>query len=180
MSRKKGHHILIRAFQRVKDKFPDATLTIIGKGELQDDLTSLANQLNLGDSFRLLNHLPKEKVREHMMNADLFCAASLTAANGDLEGIPNTLKEAMAIGLPVISTHHAGIPELITHNKEGFLVEENNVDQLADALEYMLTNRNIGASYTIAARQKVEQFFDAKQQLLLQARYYDELLGGTK
>lgn len=173
---KKGHHVLMKAFQKVKHTFPDATLTIIGKGELQDELVSLANQLNLGDSFRLLNHLPKEQIREHMANADLFCAASLTAANGDLEGIPNTLKEAMATGLPVVSTHHAGIPELVTHNKEGFLVQENNVEQLAEALEYMLTNRNIWPSYTTAARQKVEQFFDSKQQLQLQAQYYNELV----
>ena len=76
-----------------------------------------------------------------MANADLFCAASLEATNGDVEGIPNTLKEAMALGVPVVSTYHAGIPELITHNQEGFLVQENNVDELASALEYMLNER---------------------------------------
>lgn len=175
---KKGHHILMQAFQKIRDKFPNATLTIIGKGELQENLASLANQLNLGESFRLLNYLPKDKVREYMVNADLFCAASLEAANGDVEGIPNTLKEAMALGVPVISTYHAGIPELITHNQEGFLVHENNVDELAEALEFMLNQRNLWETYTIAARQKVEQSFDSIQQLLLQAKYYDELLGG--
>lgn len=175
---KKGHHILMMAFKKIKEKFPKATLTIIGRGELQEQLLSLANKLRLGDSFQLLNHLPKEKVREHMSNADLFCAASLVAANGDVEGIPNTLKEAMAIGVPVISTNHAGIPELITHNQEGFLVQENNVNELAAGLEFMLTNRNLWETYTLAARQKVEQNFDAAQQLLLQAKYYDELRGG--
>jgi colanic acid/amylovoran biosynthesis glycosyltransferase len=175
---KKGHHILMKAFQKVRANFPKATLTVIGKGELQKNLTSLAKQLNLGDSFRLLNHLHKDKVREHMTSADLFCAASLVAANGDLEGIPNTLKEAMATGVPVISTYHAGIPELITHNQEGVLVQENNVDELADALEFMLTNRTLWRTYSTAARQKVEEFFDSTNQLLLQANYYDELLGG--
>ena len=72
--------------------------------------------------------------------------------------------------------YHAGIPELITHNQEGFLVQENNVDELASALEYMLNERATWETYTIAARQKVEQFFDSNQQLLLQANYYDELL----
>ena len=168
----------MQAFQKIRDKFPNATLTIIGKGDLQEYLTSLANILKLGDSFRLLNHLPKDKVREHMSNADLFCAASLTAAAGDLEGIPNTLKEAMATGVPVISTYHAGIPELITHNQEGILVKENNVAELADALEFMLTNRGMWETYSLAARQKVEQAFDQNKQLLLQAKYYDELLRG--
>jgi colanic acid/amylovoran biosynthesis glycosyltransferase len=175
---KKGHHILMQAFQKIRAKFPNATLTIIGKGELEEYLTSLANQLNLGNSFHLLNHLHKDKVREHMTNTDLFCAASLEAANGDVEGIPNTIKEAMATGVPVISTFHAGIPELISHNQEGVLVQENNVEELAEALEFMLTSRNLWETYTTSARQKVEHFFDSDQQLLLQAKYYDELLGG--
>lgn len=177
---KKGHHILMKAFSKIKDKFPQATLTIIGKGELQEKIISYAKYLKLGDSFQLLNHLHKDKVREHMSNADLFCAASMEAPNGDVEGIPNTLKEAMALGVPVISTNHAGIPELITHNQEGILVQENNVDELAAALEFMLMNRNLWETYTIAARRKVETSFDASQQLLLQAKYYDELLGGRR
>ncbi|MFD4930160.1 glycosyltransferase [Peribacillus butanolivorans] len=173
---KKGHHILMQAFQKIRGKFPNATLTIIGRGELEEQIKSLANQLNLGDSFRLLNHLPKDQVREQMANADIFCAASLVAADGDVEGIPNTLKEAMAIGVPVISTNHAGIPELITNNKEGVLVQENNVDELAEALEFMLTNRELWETYTVAARQKIEQNFNLVQQLQQQAEFYDELV----
>jgi hypothetical protein len=177
---KKGHHILMQAFQKIRGKFPNATLTIIGRGGLEEYLISLANQLNLGDSFRLLNHLPKDQVREQMTNADIFCAASLEAADGDVEGIPNTLKEAMAIGVPVISTNHAGIPELITNNKEGVLVQENNVDELAEALEFMLSNREIWETYTVAARQKVEQKFNLAQQLQQQAEFYDELVAPYK
>lgn len=177
---KKGHHILMQAFKKIKGDFPKATLTIIGKGDLEAYIKSLAIQLNLGDSFRLLNHLPKDQVREHMSNADIFCAASLVANNGDIEGIPNTLKEAMALGVPVISTNHAGIPELITNNKEGVLVQENNVDKLADALEFMLTNREGWETYAVAARRKIEQKFDLVQQLQQQAEFYNELVGPYK
>jgi len=177
---KKGHHVLMKAFKKLQSKYPHATLTIIGRGELHDELSSLATQLNLGDSFRLLQHLPKEQVREQMRNADLFCAASLEASNGDVEGIPNTLKEAMALGVPVISTNHAGIPELITHQKNGFLVAENNVDELALGLEFMLSHTTLWEAFTKNARKKVEQSFDAKKQLLLQASYYNELLGGKR
>jgi glycosyltransferase involved in cell wall biosynthesis len=175
---KKGHHVLMKAFQKIKNKFPNATLTIIGRGVLEEEIKTLANQLNLGDSFRLLNHLHKDLIGDQMANADLFCAASLVAADGDVEGIPNTLKEAMATGVPVISTYHAGIPELITNKQEGILVQENNVDELADALEFMLTNRELWETYTSAARQKVEQNFDLNSQLLQQAKFYDELIGG--
>jgi colanic acid/amylovoran biosynthesis glycosyltransferase len=175
---KKGHHILMQAFQKIKGKFPNATLTIIGGGEMEEQLRSLAVQLKLGDSFRLLNHLHKSQVREQMAKADLFVAASLIASNGDVEGIPNVLKEAMATGIPVVSTNHAGIPELITNDKEGVIVQENNVDALAGALEWMLENKALWPYYSANARAKIEQAFDLNQQLLQQASYYDELLGG--
>jgi colanic acid/amylovoran biosynthesis glycosyltransferase len=175
---KKGHHILMQAFQKIRAKFPNATLTIIGGGEMEDQLRSLAVQLELGESFRLLNHLHKSQVREQMAKADLFVAASLEASNGDVEGIPNVLKEAMATGIPVVSTYHAGIPELITNDKEGVLVQENNVDALTGALDWMLENRALWPFYSTNARAKIEQAFDLNQQLLQQAKYYDELLGG--
>lgn len=175
---KKGHHILMRAFQKIKNNFPNATLTIIGSGEMDENLRSLAVELNLGHSFRLINHLPKDQVREQMAQADVFCAASLVASNGDVEGIPNILKEAMAAGLPVISTNHAGIPEMITHNQEGILVQENNVHQLAIALEFMLTNRQLWERYSRAARARIEQNFELNKQLKQQADFYNELLGG--
>jgi colanic acid/amylovoran biosynthesis glycosyltransferase len=176
---KKGHHVLMQAFKKIQSKFPNATLTIIGGGELEGYIQSLASQLNLGTSFRLLNRVPKSQVPELMGQADIFCAPSLTATNGDVEGIPNTIKEAMATGIPVVATNHAGIPEIITNNKEGILVRENDVDHLAQALEFMLLNRHLWEGYSIAARQKVEQNFDQNKQLLLQAKYYDELLGGS-
>jgi glycosyltransferase involved in cell wall biosynthesis len=123
--------------------------------------------------------VPKSQVPELMGQADIFCAPSLTASNGDVEGIPNTIKEAMATGIPVLATNHAGIPEIITNNKDGILVRENDVDHLAEALEFMLLNRHLWEGYAISARQNVEQNFDQNKQLLLQAKYYDELLGGS-
>ncbi|WP_018921456.1 glycosyltransferase [Salsuginibacillus kocurii] len=175
---KKGHHVLMQAFAKIRDKFPKATLTIIGRGDLEEPLHSLATQLNLGDSFRLLKQIPKAQVHEEMAQADLFCAASLEASDGNVEGIPNTVKEAMATGLPVVSTTHGGIPELVTNHEDGVLVEENNVNQLAEALEYMLKNKHLWEQFTTAARQTVEQNFDQTRQLQEQARLYDELLGG--
>ena len=106
-----------------------------------------------------------------------FAQPSLTASNGDVEGIPNTIKEAMATGIPVLSTNHAGIPEIITNNKDGVLVKENNVDNLQKLLEFMLNNRTIWETMHVSARQKVEQNFNLTKQLQLQAKYYDELLG---
>lgn len=177
---KKGHHVLMQAFQKVKEKFPHAKLTIIGGGEMEEQLLSLAKELKLGKSFQLLNKIPKSEVREHMAKADLFVAASMEATNGDVEGIPNTVKEAMATGIPVISTTHAGIPELVTNNKDGILVKEGNANQLVEAIEFMVENRSLWESYALNAREKVERKFDKKKQLAEQAQIYNELLGGSK
>lgn len=174
---KKGHHILMQAFAKIRDKFPRATLTIIGTGKMLNKLNELAAQLNLSDSFSLLNAVHYDRVAEKMSQADIFCAASLTASNGDLEGIPNTLKEAMATGMPVISTYHAGIPELIKDGHDGVLVKENNVDDLADALEYMLEHPKKWEKFGKNARRKVEKKFNLEKQLQKQAEYYDEIGG---
>ena len=115
-----------------------------------------------------------------MAKADLFVAASMEATNGDVEGIPNTVKEAMATGIPVISTTHAGIPELVTNNKDGILVKEGNANQLVEAIEFMVENRSLWESYALNAREKVERKFDKKKQLAEQAQIYNELLGGSK
>ncbi|WP_077622995.1 glycosyltransferase [Sediminibacillus massiliensis] len=177
---KKGHHVLMRAFKKIQGNFPSATLTIIGGGLMEEELRNLAAELQLGDSFQLFSKIPKSLVHEKMNQADLFVAASMEASNGDVEGIPNTVKEAMATGLPVVTTTHAGIPELVTNNVEGLLVKENNVDELAEAIEYMLLNRAVWKRYTFYARKKVEQYFDQQQQLQTQAGIYDELLGGLE
>ncbi len=176
---KKGHHVLMKAFKKISESFPNAKLTIIGSGMMEEQLQQLATELRLGDRFQLLSSVPKKVVHEKMQQADLFVAASMQASNGDVEGIPNTLKEAMATGIPVVSTTHAGIPELITDQKDGVLVQENNVDELAEALEFMLLNRSLWRDYTRNARKKVEQHFDQRKQLREQARIYDQLLGGS-
>ncbi|WP_374701245.1 glycosyltransferase [Thalassobacillus sp. C254] len=175
---KKGHHIVMQAFDKIRKDYPHASLTVIGSGREEEYIKSLASQLNLGDSFKLIQHVSKDKVREYMSNADLFCAASLESSDGNVEGIPNTIKEAMAIGLPVISTTHAGIPEIITHEQDGILVPENNVEELEQALRDMIENRENWETYTSAARKVVEERFDQEAQLLEQAKYYDELLKG--
>lgn len=173
---KKGHHILLQAYAKVREKYPNTSLTIIGEGYYKDYLEKLAQQLKLGNSFTLYNHIQYDQVADHMKKADLFVAASLTGKDGDLEGIPNTLKEAMATGRPVISTYHAGIPELVTNKHNGILVQENNIDELAQALEYMLEKREDWKKYSKNARNTIETKFNLQTQLLTQSMFYNQIL----
>jgi glycosyltransferase involved in cell wall biosynthesis len=173
---KKGHHVLLEAFSKIRSVRPDATLTVIGAGNGKGKLAKLAARLRLGDSFRLRDPIRYDEMPEEFRKYDIFCAPSVTAADGDVEGIPNTLKEAMATGLPVISTFHAGIPELVTSGLDGILVKEGSVGALAQALEYFVANPRVWETYGAEARKTVENRFNVERQLAVQARYYEEIL----
>jgi colanic acid/amylovoran biosynthesis glycosyltransferase len=102
----------------------------------------------------------QEAVREGLAQADVLVAASVTAADGDEEGIPNVLKEAMASGMPVVGTRHAGIPELVEDGISGWLVPERDVAALAAALARLAAEPERWASMGRAGRAKVEREYD--------------------
>jgi colanic acid/amylovoran biosynthesis glycosyltransferase len=95
-----------------------------------------------------------------MESSHILLAPSVTAGDGDEEGIPNVVKEAMAVGLPVVSTVHAGIPELVVDGESGFLVPERSVDDLAERIMYLCDHPEIWPQMSRAARRKVETEFD--------------------
>jgi colanic acid/amylovoran biosynthesis glycosyltransferase len=94
------------------------------------------------------------------VGAQLFVAPSVTGSDDDQEGIPNVLKEAMAIGVPVVATRHSGIPELIENGVSGYLAPEKDVDMLADGMQRILENREDTDSMTRRAREKILREFD--------------------
>jgi len=110
-----------------------------------------------------------DEVVQVLAQSHILIAPSVTAADGDEEGIPNTLKEAMAMGLPVISTLHAGIPELVEDGVSGFLVPEHNVEALADRLMRLVDHPETWAAMGRAGRRQIEAEFDTD-------RLNDELL----
>jgi glycosyltransferase involved in cell wall biosynthesis len=103
-------------------------------------MKEVVESLKLSSSVDFLGFCSHDRVREELKREDIFLAPHVTARNGDKEGIPNTIKEAMATGLPVISTYHAGIPELVEDGKSGFLVKEKDVDGLAYYLDKLVEN----------------------------------------
>ncbi|UAL53364.1 MULTISPECIES: glycosyltransferase [Metabacillus] len=173
---KKGHDILIRAFKSVHETYPNIKLKIIGGGKERANLEALIGELHLTDAVFLLGKMSLFDIAEELKKAHLFCLPSEIAQNGDVEGIPNAIKEAMAIGLPVISTRHAGIPELISHLRTGYLIEERNVQQLSDGIESFLRSQETWSDYTHAARHVIEEQFDLKKQLIKQHEMYEKFL----
>lgn len=128
---KKAPHITLLAFERVLKEQPTARLIMMGDGPLQESSRAIIRALGLDSQVGLLPPAPSSAVAELLRSARAFVQHSVTPSHGDSEGMPVVMMEAMSSGLPVVSTRHAGIPELVDHGRSGFLVEEYAVEEMA-------------------------------------------------
>ena len=130
---KKGFEHLVRAVALAGDRSA-FRVRIIGDGPLRPGMVELAEALGVRDRFEFTGWLSNHEVGDAMGEADLFVAPSVTAADGDMEGMPLVIAEAMATGLPVIGTRHSGIPEAVRAGENGRLLDERDEEGLAEAL----------------------------------------------
>ena len=172
---KKGFRYAVEALARVVDRFPAARYEIVGDGADREPLQRLITDFNLDRHVRILGWKTRNEVIDLMENADLFLAPSVTGGDGDTEGIPVVLMEAMALGLPVISTTHGGIPELVEHRRSGYLVPERDVDSLSAAIEAIIRCPDDIAGITREARRRVEEEYDCRRQNRRLIDMYKEL-----
>lgn len=157
---KKGLAYAIRAVAELRRRGRPVHYTILGDGPLHDDLERLRRRCAVDEVIELAGWCTQDEVLAALGAAHLFLAPSVTAADGDQEGIPNTLKEAMAMGLPVIATDHSGIPELVEDGRSGYLVPERDPTALADAVERLLAAPDTWEAMGRHGRQRVEEGFD--------------------
>lgn len=136
--------------------------SIVGDGELRDDIEKKITECGIQDSVALLGWCEHEEITRLLEKAHILLAPSATASNGDQEGIPNVIKEAMAMGLPVISTWHSGIPELIEDGISGYLVPERDVEALIDRLTYTCEHPESWADMGKKARVEIDTEFDTE------------------
>ena len=132
----KGHKFLLGAFEEAYKKNKNMRLTIVGAGPMRDEIAAIIEDKILEDIVKLEGPV-KYNSQEHigyLKSHDVFIHPSITDVNGDKEGIPGTIVEAMASGLPVISTYHAGIPYIIENEVSGLLVNEWDVNALTDSI----------------------------------------------
>jgi len=154
---KKGHKYTILAFQKFLEHYPNAKLILAGEGILRPSIQNLCQNLGLNKHVQFVGLVDEKRVKELFREADVFLHHSVTSEVGDKEGIPTVIMEAMATGLPAISTYHSGIPELITNNINGFLVKERDVDSYTNAL---LKLENCPEDIGENARKKVVEDFN--------------------
>jgi glycosyltransferase involved in cell wall biosynthesis len=140
---KKAPYLTILAFHKVLKKQPHLKLKMIGGGELFDVSKNLVKSLGLENNIILLGGLERKEIIKHLQSVFLFVQHSIVAYNGDSEGTPVGIIEAMAAGLPVVSTRHAGIPDVVIENETGFLVDENDINQMASYILKITGNREL-------------------------------------
>jgi colanic acid/amylovoran biosynthesis glycosyltransferase len=173
---KKGVGTTLRAFARFKQQFPHAKLTVAGEGPLHPELESLAHELEVSDSVTFTGFLGQTQLREQFYSAHLFVHPSETGGDGNQEGVPNAMLEAMATGLPVFATNHGGIPEAIESGINGVLVEERDDEVLARALINAVREPNKLGQLARAARRTVELKFGREDQTnLLEELYWEAI-----
>ena len=131
---KKGLPITLRAFAVFLDRYPNATMTIAGEGPLLGELQKLARELNIEGRVSFTGFISQEQLREIYYRSHIFLHPSQIGHDGNQEGIPNSMLEAMASGLPVFATQHGGIPEAIENGASGVLVPEHDYETLARTL----------------------------------------------
>ncbi len=157
---KKGIEYSIRAVAKVAKSHPQIVYRIVGDGPLRASLEKLIVELDLSDKVKLLGWMTQDEVCQLYAKAQIFILSSITAANGDQEGQGLVLQESQAMGLPVLSTLHNGIPDGVLDGKSGFLVPEGDVDTLADKLSYLVEHPKDWPEMGRAGRAFVEEFYD--------------------
>ncbi|WP_244818016.1 glycosyltransferase [Caballeronia sp. Lep1P3] len=155
---KKG---LAYAIAAVRDCEHPIEFNIIGYGPLESDLRQIASSST--NKINFLGKRTHEQVFDELQNADVFLLPSVVATNGDMEGIPVSIMEAMALGVVVVATRHSGIPELVTDGVTGILVEERSSGDIVEALCAIVENRADIEAMRVNARRKVEADFNSQK-----------------
>jgi len=171
---KKGCSYLLDAMAQVCVTNPTTRLTVIGDGPLRNDLQTQAARLNVPVDF--LGAQPPEEVRRWMSRASVFCVPSLEAENGDSEGFGMVFAEAQAMGTPVVSFRHGGLPEAVHDGVTGLLVPERDTTALAGAIQRLLGDPKLWRKFSEVGAARIRESFSLDRQTQLLEDIYQSVL----
>lgn len=176
---KKGHQFGIAAFARLTDSWPGLRLTIAGGGPLEASLVRQTEELGIRDRVDFLGAVTHKQGREILGRAAILLVPSITGSDGDSEGgAPVVLLEAMASGTPIVTTRHADIPYVLMDGEAGVLVDEGDVEAIAEKLEDLLSSVSRRIELADRARRVVVERHSLGSQAESLERLYDEALAG--
>ncbi|CAN5815343.1 glycosyltransferase family 4 protein [soil metagenome] len=157
---KKGFGVLIDACALLRDRGVDFSCEIIGGGELEAELQARISARNLDGWINMTGPLPQSEVKRRLTQAALLAAPCVTGTDGNKDGLPTILIEAMALGTPCISTDVTGVPEIVHHGETGLIAGQDDPDSLAQTFEQLLDDRDLQVQLARRARRLVEERFD--------------------
>ena len=172
---KKGIDTLIEAFATVAQRYPDSRLSIAGDGPLRMELERQVSGLNISDKVHFLGALAHHQIPGFLTDLDTFVLPCKKDRNGDMDGIPVVLMEAMMNGLPVVSTRISGIPELVIDHQTGLLVSPDHPAELAAVLLHLIETPDIRETLTTSAITHIQSHFS----LLINAGKLKQLFEDT-
>lgn len=174
---KKGYFTILKALNMLKSRYPNFIYTIIGHGDLQQEILKQISFLHLENHVIIIPYALQEVIRDYLRHSDIFINASIITKSGDRDGIPNSIAEAMAMGVPVVATDVSGISELVHHKETGYLAQTRDASSIYNGLVYYIENPNEreriarnGCKYVRDNFNKDKMFSQCKQ-------FYSELLG---
>ena len=173
---KKGIDDLIRACQMLKDRNLAFDLEIAGDGPLQSELQALVSDGDLAEQVHFTGPLAHDQVPRWLQGLDMFVLACKKDRNGDMDGIPVVLMEAMLAGVPVISCRISGIPELIEDGQSGLLAEPENPAELAGAIARLLSDDNLRDDFRTNAMATVQAEFELSKNVAVLDKLFREVI----
>src|SRR3972149_4562799 len=173
---KKGHEYAIKAIAEVVKRHGNIEYMIAGDGPSRSKLENLVVTLEIENYVKFLGAVDQDEVLKLYERSHIFLLSSVTASDGDSEGLPVVLLEAQAVGLPIISSLHGGIPEGVLDSKSGFLVPERDVDALVERLEYLIEHPELWSEMGRCGRKFVEERYDIQKLNQRLVKIYKALL----
>jgi glycosyltransferase involved in cell wall biosynthesis len=171
----KGHRVLLEAVRLLRPRRPDVRVVLVGDGELRGELERRIARERLSEVVELRGALPHQEIPAVLAGATAMVLPSVTSRDGQMEGIPVALMEAMAAGVPVVSTRLSGIPELVRDGETGLLVPERDAQALADAMERLAGDPALGARLADEARRAVRERFDRGRNVARLAALFEQV-----
>ncbi|MEP6462640.1 MAG: glycosyltransferase family 4 protein [Frankiaceae bacterium] len=177
---KKGFADLLEALRLLVDRGYAPTCTIYGEGPLHDSLTERAGQLGLSTIVTFAGVRSREELLPLLQRADVFALTPYVTADGDRDGIPNVIVEAMACALPVVATSEAGVPEIVVDGLNGLLADPRDASGVADRLAAVADDAALRARLGAEARRTVLAGFDARDRARELAALFEPALDGLR
>ncbi len=162
---KKAPYYTVLAFREIMDDFPDAKLTLAGDGVLHDVCVNLVKYYGMENAVSLPGSVKREDYIAMLKSCRAYVQHSLTPASGDMEGTPLSILEAQSAGVPVISTNHAGIPDVVIHNETGLLGDEHDVKAMAEYMRMLLGDKKMADEMGEKAKLRINKNFTLQKHL---------------